>query len=201
MKCFLNSFLFFLPILFYPTVSFSQTNSKIDSLENVLKKSDDTSKVNLLNALALEYRKSSPSTALAHLSQALILSEKNDFQKGKGNTYSTMGAVYFDLGNYERALKFYSKSLTIWEDVEDKKGIANNLKNIGDVNINLGNYETALKNYLKALEIYEFLGDKKPMPLNNIAASYFYLGNYEKALDYYFRALKTFEALDRKSVV
>ncbi len=201
MKYFFNSFFFFTGIFFYSTICFSQSTNKIDSLESVLKKSDDTSKVKVLNALALEYRKDSPNTSFARLNEALALSEKNNFQKGKGNTYSTMGAVYFDLGNYDKALKFYSKSLAIWEVIDDKKGIANNLKNIGDVNINLGNYETALKKYLKALEMYEFLGDKKSMPLNNIAASYFYLGNYEKALEYYFKALKAFEILGNKKAM
>ncbi|MES2138127.1 MAG: tetratricopeptide repeat protein [Bacteroidota bacterium] len=201
MKYFLISFFFFLYILFYSTISFSQTNSKIDSLEVELKKSVDTSKVNVLNSLASEYRKKNPSKALEYSNQALELSQKNDFKKGIGNSYTTMAAVYFLQGNFEKALNFYYKSLAIRESIGDKPGIAGNLNSIGNVDINQGHYEKGLKNYLKSLEIWELLGDKKSMPLNNIAASYFYLGNYENALKYYLKALKTFEELGNRELM
>src|SRR3972149_12281628 len=89
MKYFLNPFLFFIYFLFLPAVCFPQSINKIDSLENELLKSVDTSKVNVLNALASEYRKKSPVKALEYSSQALALSGKIDFKKGIGNAYGT----------------------------------------------------------------------------------------------------------------
>jgi len=188
-------------MLFYPAVYFSQSNHKTDSLENELKKSVDTSKVNVLNALVLAYRKNDPEQALKYSDQALRLSEKIDFKKGIGNTYLMIGAVYFDLGNYQKALEYYSKSLTIRESLSDKNGIAQSLNNIGDVYINQSNYEKALKYYLQSLVICESIGNKKLMKLNNIAASYYYLGDYENALKYYIKALKMFEELGKKELM
>lgn len=201
MKYLLNTFLFFIYFLFFSTICFPQSNNKTDSLESELKKSIDTSKVNVLIALASEYRKKSPIKALEYSSEALELSIKIDFKKGIGNTYSVIGNIFFVKGDFEKALDFYSKSLIIRENIFDKRGIASSLNSIGNVNINLGNYEKALNNYLKSLEICELIGDKKSMPLNNIAASYFYLGNYEKALTYYIRALKTFETQGNKEAM
>ncbi len=201
MKSFINSFLFFLSFFFYSSFCISQSNHKIDSLENELKKSVDTSKVNVLNALSTEYRKKTPAKALKYSSQALSLSMKIDFKKGIGNAHSTMGAVFFLQGDFDNAFAQYSKSLIIRESIDDKNGIANSLNSLGNVNINQGNYEKALANYLKSLDICESIGDKKSMPLNNIAASYFYLGNYEKSLVYYIRTLKSVEALGKKDAM
>ena len=201
MKYFFNSFFFFLFIFFQSAICLPQSSNKIDSLENELKKSVDTSRVNVLNALAQEYLKKTPEKSLEYSTKALFLSQKNNFQKGIGNAYSKMGAFYFLKGNFDKALDLYSKALTVREAIDDKKGIVNSLNNIGNVQLNQGNYEKGLKKYLKALEICELIGDKKAMPLNNIGASYFYLGNYEKAIDYYIRALKTVEALGNKEAM
>ncbi len=201
MKSFINPFLLFFYFFFYTSFCFSQSTHKIDSLESELKKVIDTSKVNVLNALSSEYRKKSPAKALEFSSAALVLSQKIDFKKGIGNAYSTMGAVYFVNGDYNKALDQYSKSLNIRESIDDKKGMASSLNSIGNVNINQGNYEKALQSYLKSLEICEALGDKKAMPLNNIAASYFYLGNYKNALTYYIKALKIVESSGNKEAM
>ncbi len=175
--------------------------SKIDSLESELKKAIDTSKVNVLIALAWEYRKIDLEKALRYSSLGLAISEKNDFKKGKGNTYSKLGDVYYSVCEYGKALEFYSKSLKIQESIDDIKGEANCLNSIGNVNVIQGDYEKGLNNYLKSLEIYESIGDKKAMPFNNIAASYYYLGNYEKALEYYIKALKIFDNLGNKKLM
>ena len=171
----------------------------MDSLQNELRKSvNDTSKVNALNRLSWEYRKTDMEKALKYSDEALTLSEKINFKKGEGSTFSKMGDLYYFIGKYDKALEFYSKSLMIKKVVDDKKGAAKSLQNIGDVYINLGDYKKGLDNYLNSLEIYQSIGDKKSIPLNNIAASYFYLGDYENSLKYYIRALKTFEALNKK---
>lgn len=192
---------FFLFIFFFSSVCFAQA-SKIDSLQSELKKSvGDTSEANLLNALGIEYRKIDPEQSLKHFNQALIISEKINFQKGRGNAYFGMGGVYYEQGDFDKALSFYTKSLTIRDRISDKKGAANSLNSIGNVNINQSNYESGLKSYLKSLKICESIGDIQIMPLNNIAAAYFYLGENEKALEYYLKALETFKQLGNKKLM
>ncbi len=198
MKSFFTPFLFLFFILFSSTVCFSQSTYKIDSLENELQKSIDTTKVNVLNALAIAHLNKTPATSLEYSTKALLLSKKIDFQKGIGISNINMGAVYFDRGDFNKALEFYITSLKTNEGIDYKKGIVKSLNNIGDVYVNQGFYEKALINYLRSEQICETIGDKKSMQHNNIAASYFYLGNYEKALRYYIKALETAETFGNK---
>lgn len=188
-------------IFFLSSVGYSQPK-KTDSLQHELAKTTiDTSKVNLLNSLAWEYRKLDIDKALNFSNKALQLSEKINFQKGKGNTLSKIADLYYSIGDYNKALDFYTKSLTIRETINDKKGTAKSLQNIGDVNINQGDYKEGLVSYLKSLEIYELIEDTKSMPLNNIAVSYFYLGDYQNCLKYYFKALEIFEEQGNKKLM
>lgn len=201
MKYLFNFFLIISFLFFCSIICFSQSKNKIDSIEIALKKSADTSRVNLLNALASELKKKNPLKALAYSNQALVLSEKIDFKKGIGNSYGTTATVFSMQGDFDKALEFHYKSLTVRESIFDNKGIISSLNSIGNINIKQGEYRKALKNYLKLLEICESIDDKKSMPLNNIAASYFYLGDYEKALGYYVKALKTAEELENKELM
>ena len=193
-----------LPLFFFNlSPSVSQTK-KIDSLENELKKAiHDTSKVNTLNSLAWEYRKNNHEKALDYLEQAFALSEKLTFTKGKGNTYSRTGDIYYSSGKYNKAEEYYYKALAIKREMGDQKGIAKSLNNIGDVNLNLGNYKQAIDNYLESIKICKLIADQKLMfmPLNNIAVCYFYLANYEKALEYYVKALEVAENWENKKLL
>lgn len=200
MKYIFNLFVCFLFIFFNPSLSISQTK-KLDSLENELKKlAHDTAEVNVLNSLAWEYRKTDPEKSLKYLDQALSLSEKNKFTKGKGNTYSRTGDIYYSIGKYNQAQEFYSKAMAVKREIGDQKGIARSLNNIGDVNVNLGDYKQAIENYLESIKICQSVEDQKLMStsLNNVAVCYFYLANYEKALEYYVKALEVAENSDNK---
>jgi tetratricopeptide (TPR) repeat protein len=183
-------------LIFLCSFSSAQSN-KIDSLQNELDKSSaDTSKANTLNSLAWEYRKVDAKKSLAFIKQALEHSQKINFEKGIGNSYSKYGDIYYFLGEYDTALDYYSKALTVREKINEQVGVAKCLQNIGDVYINIHDYKKGLDSYLKSLEIYQKLGEKKSFPLNNIALSYSYLGNYENAIKYYIKALETFEELE-----
>ncbi len=113
--------LIFLFFLFYSN-NYCANSNKIDSLRNELKKSvNDTSSVNLLNSLVLEFRRINPEQALNYSDLALSLSQKIDFKKGEGNTYLMMGAVYFEHSNFNKALECYSRSLVVREKIDDKR--------------------------------------------------------------------------------
>ena len=48
-----------------------------------------------------------------------------------GDSYNTIGLIYQDQGNYEKALEYYLKSLKIAKELGDKRGIGDSYNNIG----------------------------------------------------------------------
>ncbi|MES2591161.1 MAG: tetratricopeptide repeat protein [Bacteroidota bacterium] len=201
MKKGFSYFAFLLTPLFFNVFGYAQIN-KLDSLQNELKKNiNDTSKINVFNALGIENRKINTTLAFKYLEDALILSEKINFQKGRANAYSGMAIVHSSQKNSELALSNYTKSLLIRDRIGDQKGAVTNLNSIGNLYINQGDYEKALIHYLKALKICVATANQESMPLNNIAAAYFYMGKHQQALEYYIKALKTFEKLGNKKLM
>ena len=102
-----------------------QGQDRIDSLLNVMegiKAKDDTVKVNLLNSLSeASIDISENEKSLLYSKEALSLSEKLNFKKGKSDAYHDMGRVYSHLGNHPEALKNNFAALKIREEMGDKK--------------------------------------------------------------------------------
>ena len=84
MKISIVLIVFFIFFLSFTTCVFAQ-NTKVDSLKVELQnhKDKDTTKVNLLNALAFSYFSKDMSKTLEYLGEADEISEAIDFKKGK----------------------------------------------------------------------------------------------------------------------
>lgn len=179
-------------------------DSKIDSLLKVLATvKEDTSKIDALNSLFLEYEFSDETKAQEYVNKAFALAQKIGFKRGLAETYLYLGYFAEDKGNYPEALKNYKASLKINEELKNKMEIANSFNNIGIIYKEQGNYGEALKNYFASLKIRKAINDKR-----GIAASYnsigniFYLqGNYPEALKHYFISLKIREEIADKQEI
>ncbi len=179
---------------------FTQNNT-IDSLLTVLKTAkEDTTKVNVLNKLFLQYEFSDDVKAKEYLNKAMMLAQKIYYKKGLAITYTYFGYFADDKGNYLNALKTFLTALKIYEAIGDKKGIADSYGNIGNIYYSQGNYPEALKNYSAALKINEVIGDKKEISksYNNIGVIYGNQGNLPEALKNIFTALKIKEEIGDK---
>jgi tetratricopeptide (TPR) repeat protein len=82
-----------------------------------------------------------------------------------------LACVYSNIGNKDKALKYYEDSLRIMEEISDKAGIATSYNNIGGIYSNIGDKDKALKCYEDSLRIRKEIGDKE-----GIAASYNNIG-------------------------
>lgn len=119
-------------------------------------------------------------------------------EKGEqtAGAYNNIGVVYYNLSEYDDALKYYGKALEIRKKVLGAKhpDTANSYNNIGIVYYDLGKYKDALKYYKDALKIQEkVLGEEHPdtaTSYNNIGSADCKLGKYDKALDNFTKALK-----------
>lgn len=183
--------------------AFSQP-SKTDSLKRyLLQAKDDTNKVNALNALSAEYKSRNPDSSLTLINQAILLSEKINFRKGKAEALRNKGGYHLDKASYNEAMKYYFESLRISGEIGDRSGVAKTTGNIGIVYRNQANYPKALEYYFKAMKLAEELGDQKrvAIQLGNIGNIYKELADYPRALDHYLKALKMAEAQGSKNVI
>jgi len=128
---------------------------------------------------------------------------KSYFIRRKSASLGNTGIVYFNQGDYPRAMDYYLKALIIDEKLENREGIARHISNIGSVYLNTGDYPKALDHYFKSLKMNKKLGNEKSVArnLSNIGIVYDKQGKYDKALEYYFRALNKSEALVNKSYI
>ena len=182
----------------------------IDSLLNVLKIAhDDTNKVNTLNVLSDKLgRTGDYDKAMQYAMQAITLAEQISLPLGKGRGWAkgiasslgNIGNIYYQQGDYPKALDQYFKSLKIKEKLGNKKGIANSLNNIGLIYFEQGDYPKALDQDFKSLKIREEIGDKQGIAntINNIGLIYYEQGDYRKALMQHFKSLKIREEIGDK---
>nr|MBA3705395.1 tetratricopeptide repeat protein [Bacteroidota bacterium] len=184
--------------------------NKIDSLQKILLTAkEDTTKVNTLNALAMELRRDNTDTAIYFARKALTLSEKINFKPGTAEAYLWWGTALYNSGRFDESLNPYIKAKMLLEVVlstsktgtkKTKKLLAHTLNNLGSLYRTQGNLSQSLKNGLLALKIRKEIEDKKGMgdSYSNIGNIYFDQGNYPEALNNYFASLKIQEAIKNK---
>jgi len=213
----LTTFLFIILMagISLPTQAQKQGEALIDSLQTALEnydatraelnKSDydikDTNKVNILNSLSGQlFKISNYLEGEKKAEEAMMISDKINFKKGKGNAYNHIGNISHNQGNYPEALKNHFAALKIRKEIGDKKEIATSYNNIAINYLKQGIYTEALINHFFALKLYEEVGYKK-----GIAASYLNIGNiyqrqksYPDALKNYFASLEILEEIKEK---
>jgi tetratricopeptide (TPR) repeat protein len=186
-------------------------NAAIDSLKRVIRTTKiDTSKVNIYNQLAFEFKESDLDTTLFYAQKAVDLSQKIKYDNGLANGFINKGNVYIILGDYKEARANFEKAKTTFEKLlEDdennktiKSGLARSYASLGVIFSQESNYYAALENYQKALHIYQAIDQKNSVSkaYNNIGVVYKSQGNKAKALEYFQKALKIQEETGEQTV-
>ena len=75
-----------------------QSTNTVDSLENIIANSKDTTKIKAILALVENYQTSNFEKALKHSKEALTLSIKENYTYGIGLSHSYIGYSLTDLG-------------------------------------------------------------------------------------------------------
>ncbi|UCG00975.1 MAG: tetratricopeptide repeat protein [Candidatus Heimdallarchaeota archaeon] len=140
--------------------------------------------------------------------EALKLGQKGlNLQQNKvGNEHSIaefltfLGVIYWNQGQFDRALDQFRKSFSIFGKLKDQRGIGINLSNIGSVYQERGNLDLALEYKQNAIQILEEVGDQRnfAITLQNIGEIYTSKGELSLAFEYAQRSLAIFEELDSK---
>ncbi|CCH93607.1 Genome sequencing data, contig C274 [Microcystis aeruginosa PCC 9432] len=146
--------------------------------------------------------------ALGKYQQALKLYQQLDSKLEQALVLTSLGRIYDDLGEKQKALDYYQQALPLWRAVgaaegtqSARAGEAATLNNIGFVYADLGEKQKALDYYQQALPLWRAVGDRsgEAATLNNIGLVYFALGEKQKALDYYQQALSLSRAVGNRS--
>jgi len=148
----------------------------------------------LLHRLQAEY-----SAALDTFRQVLSYYEKQGDTLRMTSPLFNIGAIYFEIGDYEKCLEYSYRELAINEQYDKPLSIANSLNSIANVQKNQGDYEEALNTYERARKIVETENDLGQLAtvLENMASTYVLLKNYEKARALSEKSLRIDEQLER----
>jgi len=208
------SLLLFFFLLVGSLSAYPQEQREIDSLLTVLPSVEiDTSKINILNRLCYLYRNKSPQKALEYGKQGLQLAEETGYKKGVALALYSLGILYKNQGNFDKAIEHQLVALKINKELEQlpdeklaragKDGVAQNYNAMGIVFSRKGDFGKSIEYYLKALKIMEELNDKRSIvgAFSNIGSTYAFQGNFEKALEYFQQSLKTVEELNDKQAI
>lgn len=179
-------------------------NSPVDSLSQVLNQDiSTTQRVDVLNQLARLLMTDNDSQSLVYITEAIKLSQQEDYDDGLGYAYHNLGEVLIKKGQYDSALGINLTNQKLREDIGHKASLADTYYNIGLINEYQGNLSQALEYYLKTLEIRELLNDKVGISdcYNNIAIVHNFQNNYNKAIEYFGKSLELRKELGDNNAV
>jgi len=197
---------YFLSLLFFLFLfgKAQSQNEKIDSLKNELKihKEKDTTRVNLLNALAFSYFSKDMPKTLEYLEEADAIAEVIHFKMGQGRSIYIRGITEAIQANYDQAFGYYKEALKLYEIIDFKTGVANCYNAMGIAYRNKGELRKSISYLTKAIKIEEEIGEKNlSASLINLGSTYHELGSYGEALSYLKKALSIAKAHDNEQRV
>jgi len=173
---------FFCLILAVPNVISAQ--DEVLSLIEKLKQSKDNEKINLLNEIAAEYRRTDRYESMKFARQAFQLSDKSNFMPGKALALKNEGICWFFIGNNDSAVICYTQALEVYKKINDLSGVSACYNYLGLISQETGKYADAMKLYSLSIEMDRKLGDSIGVAgsMENIADILIYRGEIRKAL-------------------
>src|SRR5439155_5530755 len=137
---------------------------KIDSLRNLLTNAkEDTTKINLLNALGKEYQNNHADTTILYSEQAKQLSRKIGYTDGEAYAFLNIGIAYDNLGDLKKSLDNYSAAKKLFLQSNNKSGLAKSYNETGIIYYEFGKFDSALTYYSLSLHLRDSLHEKQTL--------------------------------------
>ncbi|MFK5855295.1 MAG: tetratricopeptide repeat protein [Bacteroidota bacterium] len=191
-------FIVFILIIGISNYGFTQSESKIDSLESLLHSSKGIKKIELLDKLSKEYVKSNSDKSLEAALKMLSLSadENNNAQIQKA--YINCASAYIELNDFDSTTLFAQKAIKLNKQTDNYQLLAKAYSLISDVNNYRGEHDEGIENCQKAMEIYMENGDSIKMAklYKDIYVLYRAKGDYNLAMEYTIKSLNFFEKIN-----
>ena len=128
--------------------------------------------------------------ALHYYLEALKIRERIDDKNGLAISYSGVGLIYKEQGDYKNAIDYFRKALPMYAG--DKYRFALNNAYVADVYAALKKQDSALMYYQRSYEYFNLINDKYQLnhALDGLAGLQFNMGNMELALGYYRESIR-----------
>lgn len=181
-----------------------ETDTEIEQLLTQLKASKpDTSKISILNKLAVEYIGSDNEKATEYSKLAIELGTKFNSTNGLAQAYYNLAKSFYYQYEFDSIQYYYNTSTLLFKKIENRSIAANFESLMGYVQHIQSNYSEAISHYNKSLILNTVLDDTVGISYchNDIGAAFYDLGNFEKALSNYFTSLKINEEIKDSSMI
>jgi CHAT domain-containing protein len=142
--------------------------------------------------------------AIERYGEALRLMREAGERRGEAMTLTSIGTVYNNLAEQQKALGYLEQALTVWRAIGDRHLEAITLLINARVNYVMGEPQKALESSILALPVMRAVGDQsgEAGTLTMIGTSYGLLGEPQLALDHFAQALPLWRAVgDRRNEV
>lgn len=162
---------------------------------------DSVARLELLNDLAWELRRTDTKRALALGKEAHVLARELRHTHALACSLLIKGYAQMRLSELDEALANVSEARTFFEQLGDKEGLQRSLNTLGIIYGDSGDLLGALKTFLKVRKLCAELHDAQGEAgaLNNIGTIYAFIGDYANALDYHLRSLRLFRELEHRA--
>ncbi len=191
----MNRYLLFIILITSCINSKSQNNKEIDSINNLLKNSGGTTKVDLLIDIADNYIYKNPGKTVVYGKTAEKLANELNNPELEAEAINSIGNGYYFIGDFDSAIYFYNRSLEKFIALKDTIGITSVLGNIGTAYSNKGDYVQSLDFGFRSLKLEE--SRKNPNGIGGsllqIGNTYYYMNDLVNALKYYQKSYNTFQ--------
>ena len=184
------SFIIILSIVSYNSLV-AQDQSKIDSLENLLKKTKDTkTRIDVLSELALTIGYSNPVKSREYAYQIMDMNDPVNNLIGIVKVYNIFGYLFYCKGAYDSAGIYLNRA---WEAENKMKLFEDQFFTaywLGALHIRLSNFEKSEHYFDSALQAAEKTNNNDIKARANLGLGVYYYtrGDYVKGLIYYLRS-------------
>jgi signal transduction histidine kinase len=184
-------------VLLYSRPGYSQEN--IDSLLRQVTRAKDSSLVDILNQLSLEYSFYATKKSLEYADKAYDKAKEINYQKGISDALNRFGRVYSNLGMNELAMNYSREALALRLKINDLRGVASSYHILGFLCLNMNEIDTAYQYFLQSAEVSEKIGD--PYLIGNantfLAQVSLVRKNPDEAIRYYQIAIEQYLKVNR----
>jgi two-component system, NarL family, sensor kinase len=132
----------------------------LDSLRNEIGRheSQDSARIKLIVAYAVEALNNNTSDFLPHMNEIISISKKTDYTHGLQKGYM-IGQIYFsDRGDYEKGFLYADSAFSVLKNDPSRSARENTghlYNNIAGDYFKLGDYEKAIENFTASAQIFE----------------------------------------------
>ncbi|MCF8348809.1 MAG: tetratricopeptide repeat protein [Bacteroidales bacterium] len=196
-----NLFLLIALSMFVLTATYSQSQSKIDSLISITSTSAlDTNLVKTYERISRLYLKIQLDSAKIYATKMLALSKELNYDKGIAMGNNWLGEANLWQGNYKEALNYFKKTNETFGKKGETTMWAHSLQVMANVYNMTNNGDSAFLLYNQALAFYTKNKDafSEAKVKSNLAKLYSMRGDYTKAAQYLYAARFTFSTLKKE---